>query len=435
MRRALLSLVLVVAVACTDDPNNGIDPFPVRVSLDAGPVLIGAISDPDILDAGTEAPQLVVDTLSPITVLDAFGITGALPTPRRRRVTLTLFGLDDNSAPTVPRVRFSNVSAFELHPCANGDVEVDCTVGFGGQTAEVAGILGFDVLGRSSVRFDFLDGTIRFFPDAAGSDADRGRACDAVFSSPYAGGGTLIIAGSEATYAARRPTVGACMNAPALSNIADEGVDALLLVSTALGMSVLSTSAYERYRRAVPDAPSIASLPEGVLHRTTGPQPVKIAVIDAVTLVGDESDERGPCRELYANKVMKAGGCDSDEAGPNAASDCPCSARSQNRFCRTAAATVLTKPIRFAILDDADPVLQSLRDELRPEFPEVDGILGVEPLMPLRVELDYPNSRILMRCLDPMVCQTRPKVRSEATRSELDGCDPPPPEPDAGPIQ
>ena len=421
--RIAVAGVIIAATGCEDEFKSTIDPFPLLVRTDNGPVIVGALANPDSIADRIVPPDVVIDTLSPITVLDSFRLGDELPDARRRRVELTLFGLDALGEATIPRVRFPDTAAFELHPCATGGVEVGCSVGLDGDSTPIEGIIGADVLGRSSVRFDFPDGAIRFFPDTAGTDAERGRACDAVFSNPFHGGGTLLIGGAEANFPGRRLTVGACFLAP--EELEDSGVDALFLISTGLGVSLLSSTAYDRYQRTDPAALPLSQLPEGIVHLSSGPLSARIAELNAMTLIGEDSADRGPCRELYANRVMSLGGCDVAFRQPGfRVRDCPC--RDNARFCRTAAATVLTAPVRFAIVDDAHPTLQALREELRPELPELDGILGVEPLMPLRIELDYPNGRMMMRCLDTTGCQTRPKVRSRASVNEIDACEPAP---------
>jgi hypothetical protein len=113
---------------------------------------------------------------------------------------------------------------------------------------------------------------------------------------------------------------------------------------------------------------------------------------------------------------MVEGGC--QEVG---VAECPCE-DSQDDFCKVAAAVELAPTVRFAIVADTEPLLQALRDELRPDLPEVDGILGVDALRPLQLELDYPNERMLLRCIDREVCVARPQLPSRGDISEVSQC-------------
>ncbi len=42
--------------------------------------------------------------------------------------------------------------------------------------------------------------------------------------------------------------------------------------------------------------------------------------------------------------------------------------------------------------------MQTVRAELRPDQPEVDGILGTSALAALEMDVDYPHDRVLARC-------------------------------------
>lgn len=419
VRRAWISACIPALCALTlacDDAPRVIDPFPIDIELSTGGTLLAAT------EGDSEAFAITLDVLSPITVLDSYRGGPDLTKPRRLLVDLTLLGLDAQGNATIPRVRLPATVAFDLHPCAQEGLAPElCRVGVGDTTKTFFGVLGADILARSSLRFDFPNRQMRFFPDAAGSVTERTLACDAVFERPYGGGGTLLIGGSEFRYGSNRPTLGACINNRPIEEPGPEdselGTDLRLAISTALGPTILSQSAYLRYA-ASGSVPALGELQASTVHLLSGPVPALLGEVPYMAIVGEvgeDSDRRGPCRELYANARMRTpDGCSSSVI------DCPCP--SSNKRCKAAAAVELSRTIQIAVVDDALPMLQALRDELRPSVPEIDGIIGIDTLADLRVEFDFPNNRLFMRCLDTENCVTRPQVRSQNTLAGLDQC-------------
>jgi hypothetical protein len=411
MRLAALAFTLVLAGACSED-QRAIDPFPIRVDLSQGPVRLA-------IDVGDGPIPAIIDTATPLTVLDPFEEGEPVPAARRRRVTVTLLGLDDVGQPTISRARFPGTAALELHPCPDTRL---CRVGMGEDAVEFGGIVGADVLARSAARFDFPSAELRFFPETSGDAAQLGNDCNAVVGQAFAGGGTVLVGGTEIPFAGLRPVVGACLDQPDAPHDEERGSDALMVLSTGLGISVLAASAYERYA-TTSGAPPLDSLPVGELHMPSGAAEARLGQVGSLALVGslgngsEDVQDRGPCRELYLNRVMASRACDDPDSGIG---ECPCP--NGGNFCSTGAAVALDRSIDVAVLDDGHPVLQALRDELRPQTPELDGILGTAALSSLRLELDYINDRMVMRCLSPDGCQTLPAVRSTQARDDLDAC-------------
>ena len=66
--------------------------------------------------------------------------------------------------------------------------------------------------------------------------------------------------------------------------------------------------------------------------------------------------------------------------------------------------------------------LQGLRTELRPDRPEVDGILGTDALRTLELDIDYPHARLLARCVAPFECSARVTLSDDAARRYVRGC-------------
>src|SRR5690606_10431752 len=84
---AVTAIALAASPGCDDEPR-AIDPFPVRFDPSAGPVMVG-------VDDGDGPRPAVIDTLAAITLLDPLAAGRDAGEARRRRVTLTLLGLDD----------------------------------------------------------------------------------------------------------------------------------------------------------------------------------------------------------------------------------------------------------------------------------------------------------------------------------------------------
>lgn len=401
-----LAAAALAAAGC-EDAARAIDPFPIRFDDSQGVVTLGA-------DFGAGAVPAVLDTLAPVTVIDPLTTGGSVDAARRRRVEITLLGLDQAGSPSVPRARFPDTSAIELHPCP-GDAL--CRIGAGPAMVDFGVLLGTDILGRASLRIDFAAKELRFFPEMAGTEADLTSDCQAVYQSAFAGGGTMLVGGTEVPYSGRRAVIGACLDQVDAPVDSERGTDALLAISTGTGVSLLAASAYDRYAEAT-GAPARGELVAGQLLLASGPTDVLFTEIGRAALVGslsDETGQRGPCRELYLNRLMSVNACNQGQVEP-----CPCP--DGDAFCRTAAAVDLTGPIAVAVVPDDHPLLQSLRDELRPERPELDGVLGAAALGRLRIEFDYPNGRMAARCRVPLGCTTLPAVRSEDELDDLERC-------------
>lgn len=401
--RFALALLVTVAACSGDGPD--IDPFPIAIDRSAGPTILAASLD----DTATPVAA-VIDTLSPVTVFrDATAGTDL----DRVSADLTLYAVTATGEPTVPRARFSSVAVFGGNPCADAD---PCMLGDDTASRAVSAIIGNDVLGRTAVRIDYAASTLTFFPDIAGSSDVVGETCAAVIGAPYAGGGTIIVDGTEVDVSGRRPVLGACANFAEDNAVAARGTDLVLVMSTAVGPTLLAESAYRRYATQS-GAPALATLPTGTVELTAGSVEVKLGTIDGLSLVGQESDERGPCTEVYANRLMRRDAC----ADPTENIDeCPCP--EDDDFCRTAAVVDLTTSVRVAIVADDHRLLQGLRAELRPAYADIDGILGTEALTSLSVDLDYPNSRLILRCQEPAECLARPAIRGRETLDDIDQC-------------
>jgi hypothetical protein len=80
-----------------------------------------------------------------------------------------------------------------------------------------------------------------------------------------------------------------------------------------------------------------------------------------------------------------------------------------NATCSAGASVELRRAVDVVILDDTHPLLQSIRNELRPAFAEIDGLLGMQTLAAFLADVDYPGARVILRCASGN-CKQRPHI-------------------------
>lgn len=385
------------------------DAFPVDVQLGTGAIVAGIRIDDD----PASDQVAVLDVLSPVTLRDpGFGAAASLTFAQ-----ITLLGVRDTGEINLPRARFRDTELIALHPCA----DASCAIGPGGAEQPFGAILGANALAGDALRLRLGDGQLFVLADIGGTDRDRTFNCDAVFTAPYRGGGTLIIAGTEVPFGGRRITMQTCLGADPDPGVpqAQRGADALLVMSTGIGSSLLSETAYARYRDVRPDAPALDALPEATVFLSSGPITGRRATIDRIAVAGDTSSSgRPPCRQVYAHHLLTPGDC------PAQGADCPCNGA--DRFCAVPAVVELAPAagVTVLVVSDANATLQALRTELRPDQPEVDGILGADAIHGVELDVDYPHNRVLMRCASdaPGECAARPALASRDDRARVQDC-------------
>jgi hypothetical protein len=383
------------------------DPFPVPVESASGAIVVG-------LQPGNGSIRTaVLDVSSPLTVLD----TGPGSQPKITYPVLTLMGLDPagTGALDQPRAQFDEPQVLSTHPCDTDE----CFIGTPSQPRPFDAILGLNAFASDALRLDLGANELFVLPDVAGDNGNRGLACDAVLPQPFRGGGTLVVGGTEIAFANFRVAIDTCLAPdPAATPQSKRGADALMVVSTAVGVTILGATPYARYREVVPTAPDVSGFPDTTVLLPSGPITGKLTTISSLALVGNStSNPRAPCRQVYSSFLMADHDCIAGE-------DCPCTGDSLPRFCATPAVVMLTPatPIDVLVVSDADPTLQSLRAELRPDRPEVDGILGTNALAALELDLDYPHNRALGRCFDKAACSARPELPSPGRRDLVRDC-------------
>jgi hypothetical protein len=385
------------------------DPFPIPVETSSGAVVVG------LQQQGESIRTSVLDVMSPVTVFD--------PGPDKPATIsfppVTVMGLDPiTGLLDKPRAVFTEPQILRVHPCT----DATCSVGTEAAPRPFDAILGMDSFASDALRLDLSTtagaSEMVILPDVAGDNSNRGLSCDAVLASPFRGGGTLLVGGTEVAFANFRIAIDTCLAPDPDPNItqAARGANVLLVLSTALGISILDETAYTRYRQVVPSAPDVSALPDGSVLLPSGVVRGKLTTVSSLALVGNSTtNPRAPCRQVYAHHLLTAGDC--PDGG-----DCPCTGGPT--FCPVPAIIELTPatPLAVLVVADDDPTLQALRAELRPDRPEVDGILGTAALTALELDLDYQHNRALGRCSDDATCAARPELSSQDRRATITAC-------------
>jgi hypothetical protein len=276
-----------------------------------------------------------------------------------------------------------------------------------------------------ALRLDVGSNELFVLPDVAGDDSNRALSCDAVLPQAFRGGGTMLVGGTEVGFANWRVAIDTCLAFDPDPNLlqSERGANELMVLSSAIGVSILGETGYARYREVVPTAPDVSALPDATVMLPSGPISGKATTITSAALVGNSSSNpRAPCRQVYAHHLLTEGDCVTG-------ADCPCTGGPT--FCAVPAIVELTPATPFPVLvvPDSDSTLQALRAELRPDRPEVDGILGTSALAALELDLDYPHDRALGRCVDNATCAARPELSGEDRRDSIKACLAAPPGP------
>ena len=403
------------------------DPFPINVDTTSGTIMVG------LRQAGADDRAAVLELLSPITVIDQ----DPKLDPSLSYVDLTLLGtpspggsLDLSTA--IPRARFPGAQLVALHPC---DQSVE-TCGVGPTGARPFGaIIGADALAGDAVRLRLGDNQIFVLPDVGGSDRGRSLDCDAVFDAPYRGGGTLVFPTTELPFGNLRITLQACLGqdpdpgpTPDITALNQHGADALFVVSTSIGISILGTAAYQRYLMAHPEETPPTPPPMESVYLPSGIVTGQHVTIKRLALVAaSTSNSLSPCRQVYAHRLLTTYNlatlnCQPDAKG-NTPPNCPC--KDGSLFCAVPGILELTPTppavIDMLVVSDTEPTLQALRTELRPDQPEVDGLLGTDVLRGAEIDVDYPHDRLLARC-PGATCSARPQLAQQSDICQINHC-------------
>jgi hypothetical protein len=381
------------------------DAFPILIDDSSGALLVG------VQEAGEPAHRsAVLDVMSPITLIDR----GLDAQQSIETTDLTIMGARVAGGDLdLPRAKLVEKQVVTLHPCA----AQECSVGLAINPRPFDALVGLNSLAGDALRLRLAADQIFILPDVAGSAERRARSCDAVLDSPFRGGGTLVLGGTEISFTNWRIAIDACM-APRPARLVTQsarGVDVLLVLSTAIGPSLLSVTAYNRLRALDATLQPIDALTPQAILLPSGPVVGGQATLPSLALVSNSgSNPRAPCRQMWASHLLAERDCQLGD-------DCPCTS---GNFCGVPAVVEVAPPagIPVVVVPDGEPTLQALRTELRPDRPEVDGILGTQALDALELDIDYAHDRLLARCVDRTTCGTRPSLPDQAARAYVNGC-------------
>ncbi len=423
-----LALLLGLLVAC--DPAPGplfleyCIPITVQENLNpAGPVppTVGVVLNYETFlsapPAGSDAVKsFLIATEVPISIIE----DETVPTGKMLLLQTSLAIVDSLSVgpadPVAARVAFSALPVWAVP---------DATKLMPGLTLH--GILGGDILRKFAVRFFYkADRQCSFFWDetstrwpnllllkeqpATGTDlADDGYA---VINYQLSGGGSFIVENKVYDLPATRVTVQVCMNpdpfplrpddpvmAPAAVNgrYPASGVDMFALVATGTQGLLTTESGFDRITYQMEQSgvtPAVedvnVSLPEGV-------QPTQqISNISRMAIIGGVSSSIGACAELARRR-----GQEYARRNPTLANPFP-------RDAEVSGAAVAEVDLQkeggtnffpVAAIPSTTSYWQGLWAETLPEVPQIDLILGHAFLSFFEFTIDYPQNRMIFRCL------------------------------------
>lgn len=415
-RRWVLALGLALT-GCSELRYAGFLGEPIPTTVEQG-ILVAQLR----VDEGPPL-RAAIDNASPLSLL----VGGDGSAARRRRVTLRLL---DALRPTVTRFVFHEFELLQTNAAPLGldtPVVVDLRLGVD-LLAHFALTLRYPQAPASSAS-EVAGQALTLRAELAGdgdqlaadcdvarlvtADGLRSERCAAVFAGGLLGGGRASIAGRNTVVAGRRIIAPLCLlpddydpTGEVAPPTTASGLDAVAIVASGLGTPLIARSAFEQLRARNPE---LSEDPGHTLYLPTGSEAVSLVSIPRTALVAnatrtldDPQRNFGPCGELARRwRLLRLDRFAIDTA--------------QDRDERGAAVAWVGVPIPFAIVDDRSPLWQGLRQELRPRVADLDLVLGGGWLSFFEVDLDYPGSRMMLRCAPAAAssggCRTLPFCR------------------------
>ncbi len=369
--------------------------------------LIGRLS----VDGADQPSDVVIDTGSSITLFAG----GAQGRPEFDRRTFRLLGRSSSDPQGPVRAVFRDVSTLTT------------SLGRLGRAASAlapGAVLGGDLLRSYSVDLDFAAPAMTLWPRLPAADGFLAAAGLAVLRFQLHGGGEIDALGepdafgfrgslgypatrvvlrgcaAPAPFSPEQPRAACCLTGAASNRpnqvSAATGTNLALVLTTGVGPIVLGRSAWERVAAGLPPQTPTSEEPL-LVPSVSDPIAARWMVLPRLALVDQEADtslDPGPCVELgRARRLEQVAWAAVNEPGANACvQPCDSDPKIRGSAQNSAAYIELGGMLTVAVIDDTAPLLQALRGDIRPEGPEIDGILGAAALAAVRLEIDYRSA-------------------------------------------
>jgi hypothetical protein len=323
-------------------------------------------------------------------------------------------------------------------------------------------VLGGDFLRNYSVEFQFSTPSVTFWSREGASDAFLANAGFAVLHFDLLGGAELTATSSPdflgLTGPVEMPATRVVLRGCGMPDAFDPatsvpptcckrgddltlstGVDLALLVATGVGPLVLSQSAWNRLSATLPAPAPGAAMPipgqSAPIPAATATTPgVLWSTLPRLALVDQESaeaDNPGACVELgRARRLEWVEWAEGHQVEAPCVQPCDTDLRDGSLAQNAAGYIEISGAIPVAIVPDGTPLLQAVRAEIRPNGPELDGLVGAGLLAQTSLELDYKDQpgRALFSCGAPAAdrstatCWTSPRCPRLAQSGEARAC-------------
>jgi hypothetical protein len=328
-----------------------------------------------------------------------------------------------DSEPVAARLAYEEINVFKFNDPSSlypvGDRGFD-------------GILGGDILRRFAVRFSYnedkqctfswdedVDGKDKMWPNVIfmkeqpASSVDLGNDGFGVIGYDLAGGGDFLIGGQEHKFSATRLVVGLCVEPdpfpldplnpqtgplPIDDHYPSSGVDMTGLVATGTSGFLTTSSGVERLKWRLDYTGTESSVvSSSVRLQGESLESEVLSGITRIVLVGDMSNDIGPCGELARRRGQEWALMNPTLPNPYK-KDLDNSGGAILEVDLTRDGTGLSFDVEG--FSPYSSYWQSIWVETTPPHPRVDFILGHDFLKYYEFTIDYINSRLIMRCLD-----------------------------------